>query len=592
MRYFVHAAVALVLFASSTPAQAPKPPAKKGGPLDQIDGYKKHTIQGFTVLVSDDVGKADTAKYDRKPMDVLELELKMIADSLNKKTLDTLRKVLIWVEWDERQVMNNGRAGGAVAVYYGGHQATMLAEGRHPLMSKAVVVKSLRSLTGEHQPKSDAGRCVLLHELAHAVHDLLLGFDNADVKAAYQQAMERKLYDKGQYVATNDAEYFAELTTAYFDQLGYFPNTRAELKKHDPSGYKVIDAVWSGSIARKPTAVKGKAKPLANNGADKFELDLTPTDVRFNQHFHGPKVDPAAVKNTVLVVAYWSRDNVTVLPKLAELCQEMRGYGVSCVASMAHDGLDPARAKDEMDRRGIEFTSVGLAYVTEKGANRMVTQRAPHTLVFDATGACVFRGSMYDAASHVRAAVGRKILADLGKSDTPGIAKPAESLTGGEPLAAAVAKFATFVSSSDADTATDAKAVIAAILAPATADLAEVEKLRKSDPVSAFVTAERIAAGFKGTSAGTKAADLVLNLRNTQTVQTELKARKSLEDIAKIDGKLSALPGGFDPGSPRFRSENAAAIKQLRAAFEKMQKQFPNARATAEADKIVKPYGE
>ncbi len=591
MRHFAFAALALVLAAFTASAQAPKPAAKKG-PLDQIDGYKKHTIQGFTVLVSDEVAKVDGSKYERPPMDVLDLELKMIAESLNKKTLDTLRKVLIWVEWDERQAMNNGRAGGAVAVYHGGHQAAMLAEGKHPLMAKAVVVKSLRSLTAEHQPKSDAGRCVLLHELAHAVHDLLLGFDNADVKAAYRQAMERKLYDKAQYVATNDAEYFAELTTAYFDQLGYFPNTRADLKKHDAVGYKVIDAVWSGSVARKPTPPKGKPKPLANSGADKFDLDLTPADVRFAQHFHGPKVDPAAAKGTVLVVAYWSRDNVTVLPKLAELCQEVRGYGAACVAAMAHDGLDPARAKDEMDRRGVEFTSVGLAYVTEKGANRMVTQRAPHALVFDAAGACVFRGSLYDAAPHVRAAVGRKILADLGKTDAAGIAKPAEALTGGEPLAAAAAKFVPLTSSPDADTAADAKAVLAAILAPAAADLAEIEKVRKADPVAAFALAERVAAGFKGTAPGTKAADLVLTLRNVPAVQTELKARKALEDVAKMDGKLSALPGGFDPGNPRFRSENAAAIKQLRAAVEKLQKQYPNTRAAAEAEKLARPYGE
>ena len=29
----------------------------KSNPLDKIDGYKRHTVEGFTLLVSDDVGQ-------------------------------------------------------------------------------------------------------------------------------------------------------------------------------------------------------------------------------------------------------------------------------------------------------------------------------------------------------------------------------------------------------------------------------------------------------------------------------------------------------------------------------------------------------
>ena len=61
---------------------------------------------------------------------------------------------------------------------------------------------------------------MVLHELAHAYHFRVLGADHAGVKAAYKQAMERKLYDSVEFVhggkrkayaTTNAAEYFAEL---------------------------------------------------------------------------------------------------------------------------------------------------------------------------------------------------------------------------------------------------------------------------------------------------------------------------------------------------------------------------------------------
>src|SRR5262249_29497096 len=91
----------------------------------------------------------------------------------------------------------------------------------------------------------DSGRCVILHEVAHAVHfELLGGNNNQRIKAAYKQAMERKLYDPKLYVATNEAEFFAELTCAYFGQLHHYPRNRAELKKHDPVTYKLMESVW------------------------------------------------------------------------------------------------------------------------------------------------------------------------------------------------------------------------------------------------------------------------------------------------------------------------------------------------------------
>ena len=118
--------------------------------------------------------------------------------------------------------MGNGRVGGAVAVFWRAPGRPDAPRGQ-PGQGNAVTILSLRSLAAEHQPGTDSGRCVTLHELAHAFHYHVVGTDNPQVKETYRQAMERKLYDPALYVATNEHEYFAELSCCYLKKLDYFP---------------------------------------------------------------------------------------------------------------------------------------------------------------------------------------------------------------------------------------------------------------------------------------------------------------------------------------------------------------------------------
>ncbi len=42
-------------------------------------------------------------------------------------------------------------------------------------------------------------------------------------------------------------EYFAESTEAFFSRNDFFPVTRAELEKHDPHMFAVLQRVWARS---------------------------------------------------------------------------------------------------------------------------------------------------------------------------------------------------------------------------------------------------------------------------------------------------------------------------------------------------------
>ncbi|HMF14427.1 MAG TPA: hypothetical protein VKE94_19055 [Gemmataceae bacterium] len=274
--------ICLLLFgshlAAQTKTETPKQPDKKKILAGPIPGYKHRNIEGFDVLLHAKVLEHENdPDFKRKPLDVLELELNTITRSLPPRTVNVLHGIVIWVEWDDTSDPEHGVA---VAKYYGvwGNRAMWsLSNDKHPLKANNVEIISLKSLAKEHQPGVKLERCVILHELSHAVHLQLFGPENPHVKAAYRQAMERKLYDEAEdvygkkrkpYARVNDREYFAELSCAYLNKLHYFPFNREDLKKHDPTGYEMMKATW-GTPKQIDAAVKIEAEKAATKRLDK-----------------------------------------------------------------------------------------------------------------------------------------------------------------------------------------------------------------------------------------------------------------------------------------------------------------------------------
>lgn len=94
----------------------------------------------------------------------------------------------------------------------------------------------------------------VLHELGHAHHKENWAENQEDIKAAWQNAVDKNLYrqvkdDNGQvireaYALANPMEYFAELTAIYFARCNYAPFNRDDLKTYDPAGHAMIQKMW------------------------------------------------------------------------------------------------------------------------------------------------------------------------------------------------------------------------------------------------------------------------------------------------------------------------------------------------------------
>ena len=225
-------------------------------------GYYARTIHGFRVLISE-MAYNESDAADRRPLGYLEAEFARIADLLPPDALKVLARVPVWVEWDHTRPESVT----SYAVYYGAAGEGLYVRGVDPRKARCVCLLSLK--TAIKLRSEGSKRLVVLHELAHAVHDQHLGIRNPFVANAYDQAMARRLYDevrhidgterKG-YAAANEAEYFAELTCAYLDRLNYTPTGREELREHDSVGYELMAKVWG--TPEQIEARRKKAKPL------------------------------------------------------------------------------------------------------------------------------------------------------------------------------------------------------------------------------------------------------------------------------------------------------------------------------------------
>lgn len=95
----------------------------------------------------------------------------------------------------------------------------------------------------------------VMHEMAHAWHIWNWPEKYAPIYSAWQHAHSNGLYrnvkdTKGTvipkaYALTNQLEYFAEISAAYFVGINYYPFDRAVLSNYDPVGTKMVQLLWS-----------------------------------------------------------------------------------------------------------------------------------------------------------------------------------------------------------------------------------------------------------------------------------------------------------------------------------------------------------
>jgi hypothetical protein len=210
--------------------------------------YEIRKIEGWIVHIDVSLLEKERALTERAA-ELLHKQLQEIARVVPMKAVAALREVPLWFSPEYSGVK-------PTAEYH--PDADWLREhGRNTAMARSVEFTNIRAFEKEMNRMPSFA----LHELAHAYHDRVLadGFQNQEIKTAYEKAKASGIYEKVErwfgngkpntteraYAMTSPQEYFAESTEAFFGRNDFFPFTRDELKKHDPEMYELLERLWN-----------------------------------------------------------------------------------------------------------------------------------------------------------------------------------------------------------------------------------------------------------------------------------------------------------------------------------------------------------
>ena len=221
--------------------------------FDPQSAYQEQSIHGFSVLVNAQVlAQARAAAEVRAE---LARQFGEAIEVVPPGAVSALRKVRIWVEWSRRP-----DAGAEFHV----SRRWLEQNGYNPAKAGGIEISNSLNFVSWSRAEQP---CMVLHELAHAYHFLVLGESHPEITAAYRHAVEHRFYESVDYVGggkrrayalVNEKEYFAELSEAYFGRNDYYPFTRAELQQYDPVGYALVQRLWGSAANREAVALSSE----------------------------------------------------------------------------------------------------------------------------------------------------------------------------------------------------------------------------------------------------------------------------------------------------------------------------------------------
>lgn len=200
-------------------------------------------IEGWTCHIDPQLVEGEHKSLGDETLRIVANQLFEIKLLLSAERVADLQKVHILIDREYKDLR--------AAQYH--PSADWLKDNGHDVatMHRRVHIPSARDFTERrhlaHQP------CVMMHELAHAYHDQVLDFDHPAIKDRYEAAKEAGLYksvlhiggkDQEHYALSNHKEFFAEMTEAYVRTNDFYPFVRAELKRHDPDTYRLLEGIW------------------------------------------------------------------------------------------------------------------------------------------------------------------------------------------------------------------------------------------------------------------------------------------------------------------------------------------------------------
>lgn len=341
----------------------------------------------------------------------------------------------------------------------------------------------------------------------------------------------------------------------------------------------LLAALLASTSGAKPPDAPFAPKPATEPKPDTaFALK----DLRLGKPLAGDALTADDLKGKVVVVEFWGVNCprcLAALPETAALHADLVPFGLVVVGAHTHKA-PPEYVKAVARARGANFPLTEQTAIAGHDVPEL-----PHAVVFDHTGACIFRGTPRDAEVKARRAVGEALVANA-RRDTfgPQLTGAVAELKRGQSPHLVLPKV---LKQLDGPAAEDAKALLKSLTAVGQRAYDRANERAAADPVGAFRLAESLPAAYKGTPLAAAAAALVARLKTDTAVAVELAARPTLATVRQLGTRLALELGTGKPADAEFQKANAELLGQLREAVARMRKDWPTARVTAEAEAIA-----
>lgn len=227
-------AAILIAFHAIEGATATEKPDAFPDPIERI-------IAGWTVEVDPRLLADENREVRERAFEALANHLQRVRYILPEGRVEALEKIRIRIDLDHP----------LGSMQYHPSAGWLEEHGYDPRLAKRVHIPRARDLYDRHMWAKHP--YVVLHELAHAYHDQVLGFENEEIATLYRDARTKGIYeevllytgDKVRHYGLNDPkEYFAEASEAYLGVNDFYPFVRAELREHDPAMFEYLEKVW------------------------------------------------------------------------------------------------------------------------------------------------------------------------------------------------------------------------------------------------------------------------------------------------------------------------------------------------------------
>lgn len=219
------------------------PPGARAAAADQPASRAERRIEGFRVQIDERLlpGGCDEG-VGRVALEFLAAKLADIRIVVPADKLDQLRQVTIVLD---------ASCGDLHSMQYHPSGDWLESHGYPRDLEKCVHLP--RAVDVATRRNVNEQPWVVLHELAHAYHDQVLGFDEPRILAAWKafkadaRGQSTLLFDGSRtkhYGLTDQKEFFAEMTEAYFGSNDFQPFNRAELKTDYPAIFTLLTDIW------------------------------------------------------------------------------------------------------------------------------------------------------------------------------------------------------------------------------------------------------------------------------------------------------------------------------------------------------------